>query len=160
MTNTERETPLHTAMTPLPFLKKAEAEIRARLRKYPPLYALVGGVGIVLFWRGIWYGADYFYALFVPGADGIALGWPSAADGLVSIVIGSALLLSTGLFVSELAGGETILREEKKEEQVVKKESSELPGIEQEIRRIEDELKEIHNDIHHDPKDGSTAHGA
>ncbi len=148
-------------MTPFPFIKKIEAKVRERLGKYPLLYALVGGVGIVLFWRGIWYGADYFYALFVPGADGgIALGWPSAADGLVSIAIGSVLLLSTGLFVSELAGGETILREEKKEEQVVKKESSEIPGIEQEIKHIEDELKEIHNDIHHDQKGGPSSHGA
>lgn len=141
------------------FLRKAEASFRAQLRKYPPLYALVGGIGIVLFWRGTWYCADYAYALFVPGSmNAVSLGWPSAADGALSFVIGSLLLLSTGLFVSELAGSETVLREEKKEEQVVthevkaveqmKKEATELPGIEAEIQHIERELAEIHKDLH------------
>ena len=143
------------------FLRKAEASLRAKLRKYPPLYALVGGVGIVLFWRGVWYGADYLYAFFAPAsaaAGGISLGWPNIVDGGISFLAGSVLLLSTGLFVSELAGSETVLREEKKEEQVVMQEakevkeveqkSSELLSVEAEIRHIEDELKEIHHDLH------------
>ncbi len=140
-------------MEPMSFIRKAQIALRARIGKYPLLYALIGGIGIVLFWRGIWYCADYIYAFMVPTAaasSGISLGWPNVIDGLVSIIIGSLLLLSTGLFVTELAGGEMVLREEKKEEQTVKKESTELPGIETEIRHIEDELKEIHKDLHHD----------
>ena len=38
----------------LHFFDKLEDQIRGRLSKYPIVYAFIGGVGIVLFWRGVW----------------------------------------------------------------------------------------------------------
>ena len=68
------------------FFDKLEDKVRARLSHYPILYALVGGVGIVLFWRGVWH-----------VADDMGLGsW-------TSIIISLILLLMTGLFVSFLS---------------------------------------------------------
>ena len=66
------------------FFDKLEDEVRGKLSRNPFLYALLGGIGVVLFWRGIWH-----------IADDINLG-----SG-ISLIIGSVILLMTGVFVSE-----------------------------------------------------------
>ena len=40
------------------FFDKLEDKIRGRLSHHPIFYALVGGIGVVLFWRGVWHTAD------------------------------------------------------------------------------------------------------
>ena len=72
---------------------KIEDEIRHALSRYPVLYALIGGVAIVLFWRGVWNMADKF-----PGLT------PE-----VSLVISIALMLMTGTFVSFFIGDQLII---------------------------------------------------
>jgi hypothetical protein len=44
------------------FFDKLEDYVRGILSKYPIPYAFVGGVSIVLFWRGVWHTADMLQA--------------------------------------------------------------------------------------------------
>ena len=91
------------------FFDKLEDKVRAKLSHYPILYALVGGVGIVLFWRGVWH-----------VADDMGLGsW-------TSIIISLILLLMTGLFVSFFIGHYIIFSGLKQEKKIEEKEEEEI----------------------------------
>ena len=82
---------------------KLEYKIRTRLSHHPFIYALLGSVGIVVFWRGIWHTADFiseviFY--YQSQAGTINLGNLAWWDGPLSLIVGAILLLPSGLFVS------------------------------------------------------------
>src|SRR5262245_39321628 len=94
------------------FFDRLEDRVRGRLSKKPIFYAFIGGLGIVLFWRGAWHTADWiieFY--FLQNLDETALHAPGLPwwDGPLSLAVGSALLLITGVFVSNFIGNEIIL---------------------------------------------------
>ena len=74
------------------FFDKLEDKIRHNLSHQPVLYALIGLLGIVLTWRGIWYLADDF-----------------GMSGWLSTLIGILILLSTGLLVAIAIGDEVII---------------------------------------------------
>jgi UPF0716 family protein affecting phage T7 exclusion len=105
------------------FFDKLEDKIRKRLSRKPLIYALVGSIGIILLWRGVWMLAD---ALQMPG-------WVSAALGLL-------ILLSIGLFVSFFVGEQIIISGIKKEKRIDEK-------TEEEIKKEETTLSELHEDI-------------
>lgn len=116
----------------LRFFDKLEDSIRISLSHYPIVYSLIGGFGIVLFWRGVWMFADEIYL-------------SSSASILISIVI----LLSTGLFVSVFIGDSIILtglRGEKKiaekTEDEVRQETQRLAKIEKKLNALEKLLRE------------------
>ena len=75
------------------FFDKVEDRVRHVLSHEPILYAFLGGVGIVLFWKGVWETAEYF----------------SILDGIGSIIVSVFLLLITGLFVSSFIGDSILL---------------------------------------------------
>jgi len=131
------------------FFDKLEDKIRGFLSHYPIIYALIGAVGIVLFWRGIWHTADAisFSLLAIDGMG--TINFPNLADGLISLGFGLILLLPTGLFVADFIGGEVILsglRGEKKvaekTEKEVKSEKEILTEIHEELHEISDKLEE------------------
>ena len=123
----------------LRILDKIEDKTRAILSRQPIIYAIIGGIGIVLFWRGVWQTADKIPFL----------------SGPVSIIISISILLVTGLFVSFFIGHSIILsgiKQEKKIEErteseietemdVLKKELGVLKDIQLQLERIENELK-------------------
>jgi len=133
------------------FLKTTGKKLQRALRRHPLVYAFVGGVGIVLFWRGVWYLTDFLvFAILVPRDQLGAIDWTGGIDGGISLVLGIALLLSTGLFVSEFLSGQVLMAEGKEEERLaketeegIKKESSELPSIEEGLQHIEEEIKNL-----------------
>ena len=137
-------------------IREAERKFRAKLSSHPIIYAFVGGVGVILFWRGIWHLADFFALTFISGNDGVtSIDWPQGIDSLISLVLGVVLLLSTGLFVAQFLGSETTMSGIKKEERVaqkteseIKKEVVELPHIEEEIHEIAGKLEHIEEDLH------------
>ena len=91
------------------FFDKLEDKVRGRLSHYPIIYASFGGIGIVLFWRGVWH-----------LADDIGLGsWGSI---LISLII----LLMTGLFVSFFIGHYIIFSGLKQEKKIEEKEEEEI----------------------------------
>ena len=74
------------------FFDKLEDKTRAKLSHTPIVYAFLGGIGVVLFWRGVWH-----------IADDINL------NSIISIIVGSIILLITGVFVSAFIGSRLII---------------------------------------------------
>lgn len=137
------------------FFDKLEDRVRGRLSHWPIVYALVGGAGIVLFWRGVWHTADAVaFILQSPATDSMGLWRPLTTsqilDGPISVLIGVVMLLMTGLFVSTFIGNEIIisgLRGEKKlaekTEVEVKTETGAIGEIRSEIKKISERLEAI-----------------
>ncbi len=112
------------------FFDKIEKKIRGRLSHHPVFYALIGGIGVVLFWRGVWHIADDL----------------SVASGL-SFIIGAVILLATGVFVSEFIGKQLIISgligEKKlteKEEEEIETEETQLKNLKNTLNRLEEKL--------------------
>ncbi len=139
--------------------KRAEGAFRRALKRHPFLYAFVGGVGIVLFWRGVWLFVDFLSLTFLPPHGAVAsIDLGVGADSLISLAVGIALLLSTGLFVSELLSGETVISQIKQEEHVTEEtekevkeveaeEETELPQLEQEVHHIAEEMAALESKL-------------
>lgn len=119
-------------------LDKLEDKIRFGLSRRPVVYTLIGGVAIVLFWRGVWLTADLYPFL----------------TGPVSLVISVIVLLAIGLFVSFFIGDQILisgLKQEKKitekTESEIKEESAEIHEIKHQMETILRELSEIKNKL-------------
>jgi len=116
------------------FFDKVEDNIRGSLSHYPITYALISGIGIVLFWRGVWHTADIFPFM----------------TGPVSLLISIIILLSTGLFVSFFVGENIFVAGIRREKKLVEKlessietEKEELDDIRKNIRSIDSDIKEL-----------------
>jgi hypothetical protein len=126
------------------FFDKLEDKVRNRLSHYPILYAMVGAVGIVLVWKGVWESAEHFPILYGPA----------------SILLGTAILLVTGLMVSFFIGDTIIISGFKKEKKLVEKTENEMLEATQtqtdiltaEIQHIHRDLEEIKKDIAEEDK--------
>jgi hypothetical protein len=124
--------------------RKIENKIRHRLSRHPFVYAFIGGVGVVLFWRGVWLTAD----IVMPWALSPSSPWLPhdpliLLDGPITLLISIVLLLFTGLFISSLIGNEIILSGIKGEKRIEEKTEEEIQGEESEILRLERELHEM-----------------
>lgn len=105
------------------FFDKLEDKIRKRLSQHPLLYALIGSIGIILLWRGIWVIADELNM-----------------SGIFSAILGLIILISIGLFVSFFVGEQIIISGIKQEKRIDEK-------TEEEIKEEEVTLSELHEDI-------------
>lgn len=114
------------------FFDKLEDKVRGRLSRYPILYAFIGGIGIVLFWKGVWETAEYFDILYGPG----------------SIIASIILLLMVGLFVSYFIGDSIVISGLRGEKKLIDKEEAEIFNEEREIARLGKEVETIHREIH------------
>src|SRR5882724_10237508 len=83
------------------FFDKFEDNVRGHLSNYPIVYTIIGGVAIVLFWRGVWHTADLLESR--GGILGFLFYEP------VSMLIVTVILLATGLFVSYFIGDSIII---------------------------------------------------
>ncbi len=116
------------------FFDKLEDHVRGALSRYPLVYSIIGGVAIVLFWRGVWDTADQFEFL----------------TGPISVMISVFVLLITGLFASFFVGDQIIisgLRKDKKiidkTESEIKTELSTLTEVREELHKIEGSLQRL-----------------
>ncbi|RJP44856.1 hypothetical protein C4587_01485 [Candidatus Parcubacteria bacterium] len=137
------------------FFDKLEDKIRGWFSHKPILYGFVGGVGTVLFWRGVWHTADFISATLLSwqagGTSGPGMIAPAEIfDGPLSLLIGTLMLLATGIFVSGFIGNEIIisgLRGEKKlaekTEAEVKTETGAIAHIHEEVVKISKRLEGI-----------------
>ena len=114
------------------FFDKIEDKLRSRLSHRPIIYGFIGGIAVVLFWRGVWHFADEIQL-----------------NSIWSIIIGAVTLLSTGLLASVFIGDQIILsglRQEKKvsdkTEQEVLSEKDMLEQIQIKMVHIEKMLQE------------------
>src|SRR3989344_1988211 len=112
------------------FFDKLEDRVRGYLSHYPLIYAIIGGVAIVIFWRGVWEVADQLQ---------ISAGWSLIASVLVMMV--------TGLFVSFFIGDRIILSGVKHEKKVTEKTEEEIKQEETILINIALRLDKIEKDI-------------
>lgn len=112
------------------FFDKLEDKIRGKLSHYPLVYAFLGGVGVVLFWRGVWH-----------TADDINVG------SIVSLIIGAALLLITGVFVSAFIGNRLIISGLVGEKKINEKEAEEIISEEAQLRNLQNTLDRVEKKI-------------
>lgn len=110
------------------YFDRLEDRIRFRLSRYPILYALVGAIGIVLVWKGVWEMAASF----------------SSLDGVMSFFLGTVILLLSGLLVSFFIGDSILISGFRKEKKLMEKAESEvrsehdmLEDISRRLARIE-----------------------
>lgn len=122
----------------LRFFDKLEDKARARLSRTPIAYAFVGAVGIVLVWKGVWETAEYFTILDGPG----------------SIILGTVILLMSGLMVSFFIGDTIIISGLKREKKMAEKTEREvhteedlLLDVERKLANLEREVGEIQEKI-------------
>ena len=113
------------------FFDKLEDHVRGSLSHFPILYALVGGIGIVLFWKGVWETAELFPSLFGPGSV------------LLSIVI----LLMTGVFVSSFIGNEILISGLKSQKKIAEKTEEEVKGEESDLTRLRKKIEKVEGDM-------------
>ena len=111
------------------FSVKIEDKIRIYLSHRPQLYALIVGIGIVIFWRGVWHTTDFFHTFFIsvqgnPTIDSLSGVW---WDGPLSFLVGVVILFATGAFTSSFIGNELILSGLRGEKRLNQK--TEVPGI-------------------------------
>ena len=119
------------------FFDRLEIKLRGKLSHYPVLYALIGGVGIVLFWRGVWHTADDF-----------------GLGSIVSLIIGFFILLVTGVFVAEFIGNKLIIsgligekKLETKEEGEIETEETQLKNLQNTLNRVEKNLSDLEGEV-------------
>jgi hypothetical protein len=123
------------------FFDKLEDRMRAILARVPIIYAFLGGVGIVLFWRGVWHFADKLEAR--GGWWGIVF----SPEG--STILSVVILLLIGLFVSFFVGDVIILSGVKNEKKLVERTRAEIATEITEIEQIEKKLEIIEAEIKH-----------
>lgn len=101
------------------FFDKFEDKVRGNLSRAPIIYAIVGGAAHVLFWRGVWHLAD----------DYNLSSWGS-------LVLGTAVLLATGLIVASFIGDSIIISGIKHEKKVTEKTEKEVVEGEYTIQNV------------------------
>jgi len=118
------------------FFDKLEDRVRGHLSHYPILYAFLGGIGVVLFWRGVWHTADDF---------GLA--------SITSLIVGTILLLLTGVFVSAFIGNRLIISGLSGEKKLEEKERSEIETEEEQIQKLQNAVSRLEKKLDHIDED-------
>jgi hypothetical protein len=121
------------------FFDRLEDKVRMRLSHRSILYAFIGGIATVLFWRGVWHTGDILMR------EGGFLGWFFYEP--TTVVWTSIILLITGLFVSVFIGERIIISGLKNEKKVSDKTELEVDKEEDEIRDMESKITKISKDI-------------
>lgn len=111
-------------------LDDIEDKARIKLVHHPLVYALIGSIGIVSIWRGIWHISD----------DWGVSGWASLIFGLLITVL-------TGLFVSFFIGDNIIISGLNKEKRIDEKTEEEIHAEREEIHKERTTLTDIQKDI-------------
>jgi len=120
----------------LKFFDLLEDKIRHNLSHYPLLYALVGFIGVVLIWRGIWHIADNFQL-----------------NPWLSVILGILILLSSGLFVALAIGDEVIINAFRGRRKVTELKLEETLTLSERVDEIKKSLEKIEKSLSHVEKE-------
>ena len=131
-------------------IRKFFKETREKLSHYPMIYAIIGAIGIILLWRGVWHTADFLPMFFLDNRGESSLDYAILWDSLISMVVGFVLLLFTGLFVPDFIGSKIISSEIKAEEKIAEKTEAEEKSETKRLEEIEKKFDEVtsHLDEH------------
>jgi low affinity Fe/Cu permease len=116
----------------LKFFDRLEDKTRSRLSRNPLLYALLGGIGIILFWRGVWHAADELNL-----------------SSISSIIIGVTILLLSGVFVSTFIGNNIIISGIRGDKKLDEKTADEIQAEETEIENLKNSISRLEKKIDH-----------
>ena len=115
-------------------MKDIFLKIEDRARKYferiPFIHAFLAGVGVILFWRGVWEIADIYHF-----------------DPTISIVVGIIMLVSIGLFTHTFIGNAIIIKNVKHEINIEKENRKDLSTFEKNINNEEITLAHLYDKI-------------
>jgi len=133
------------------FFDRLEDRVRGWFSRRPLLYGVIGGLGVVLFWRGTWHTLDFIYEVKIAIDKGLPIDYTYAWDGPSSFIIGLIVVLITGLLVSNFIGNEIILsglRGEKKLAEMAKKgevktKTGGIAKLQEELKKISQRLEDI-----------------
>jgi len=114
------------------FFDKLEDHVRIKLSHTPILYALIGAVGIILLWKGVWDLADLVPAL----------------QGWGSIIVGTTILLMSGLLVSFFIGDSIIISGFKREKKLTEKTEAEVKAERAVVEQVISKLDHLEQDLH------------
>lgn len=110
---------------------QTEKKLRRKLRMHHFLFAFLGGVGIVLFWYGIWETAGSILEIYPP----------------LSVLIGMTILSIMGIFIMEIVGKEALSEEIEEVERGEKKISKEIVRMGRDEKAIFAELEKVEHEI-------------
>jgi len=112
------------------YIDHVEDKIRHRLSRHPVLYAFVGGVGVVLFWRGVWDLADLV-----------------KISPLWSLLISLAILILSGTFVSFFIGEQIIMSGITQEKRIEQKTEAEIVAEDVKLSHLDDDIESMKKQI-------------
>lgn len=112
------------------FFDRLEDKVRGTLSHFPVIYALIAGIAIVLFWRGVWHMAD-------------ELGISSGSSLIVSIIV----MLTSGIFVSFFIGDNIIMGGLRREKKLIEKTAEELQHEVVSLNDLKHELKALRKEL-------------
>lgn len=115
------------------YFDRLEDRVRSRLSKHPNIYAFISGIGIVLFFRGIWLIIDNY--AFLP------YGHP--LDGWISLGISLVILLLTGTLVSHHLQLDVLMSGKRGDKKLSEKINAEWENEETQIKKIQDTLTRV-----------------
>jgi len=121
------------------FFDHLEDHVRGFFSHLPIVYAFIGGVLMVLFWRGVWHSSDILQA------KGGILGFLFYEP--VTVVWTTLLMLLIGLFVSFFIGDHILMSGLKQEKKLTEKTEKEIEAEEAQINRIEKKISKIEIEI-------------
>ena len=129
---------------------KLEDHVRGYLSHYPIVYAFIGAVGVAIFWRGVWLSMDMIMAHATNTGLALATIDVSAGvwwDGPLSILIGSVMLLMTGVFVSNFIGNEILISGLKGEKKIAEKTEKEVRTEEERLTSFRVQINSMHEQM-------------
>ena len=118
---------------------KLEDIVRGSLSQHPFIYTFIGGIGVVIFWRGVWHIADILESSGPLGA--------LVFSPVGSIILSIIVLLATGLFVSVFIGDSIIMSGIKKDKKVIDKTIDEVQEAETDIQSTLDMVRELKKEV-------------
>lgn len=122
------------------FFDRLEDKIRGKLSHYPVIYAILGGFGIIMFWRAVWESIDVLWRM-----DNVFLNWFFYPP--IQIIVSISVLLITGLMVSSFIGHRILLSGLKHEKKVEEKAEEMIEEEEITLQHIKDEILKLRKDL-------------
>lgn len=121
------------------FFDRLEDHVRALLSTHKFIYTFIGGIGVVLFWRGVWHTADFLETTTITGSV--------LFSPYISVLLSLVILLITGLFVSVFIGESIIISGIKKEKKEADKTIDEIEDEKVDIEKVLSLIKDLKKEI-------------
>ena len=142
----------------LRFFDRLEDRVRIALSHRSFLYAFIGGVSHVIFWRGVWHTSDMIMHgipwMHDYNGNPVSGFWGVVFYEPITIIWSSVIMIMSGLFVATFIGERIILSGLKKEKKVtdrtedeVRKEEGQISSVNAKLDYVVEELAKVKNEM-------------